>query len=320
MKARSLLLKNEGYEFVFKEIRRNTNTLSSKYDELYEKVWNEFVDGLIIAFRKAFAKQENDVVVKIISTKPVRQVIYGLVEGKYSISCDPYIICDFNVGVSRIFNPGENVHKRIGGRPGYRELSDQMQDLSSVLDRNRRSVLIEDDIFTGSTIAQILEDMRRFGIEIHDILVGFQIGNTTRITQPIESIFKFNREDVLDINDIRNLVIGGFESGLVIKYPQGKIKAPYILPFCSPQARSSIPQNQMYEFSIDVTLLNENLYNKISKIVRKSVTLNEVNPFFQKLMLIEGANREMTMSQIFNIILRTVSNQERNSIKRGMVY
>lgn len=303
MKARSLLLKNEGYEFVFKEIRRNTNTLSSKYDELYEKVWNEFVDGLIIAFRKAFAKQENDVVVKIISTKPVRQVIHGLVEGKYSISCDPYIPGDFNVGVSRIFNPGENVHKRIGGRPGYRELSDQMQDLSSVLDRNRRSVLIEDDIFTGSTIAQILEDMRRFGIEIHDILVGFQIGNTTKITQPIESIFKFNREDVLDINDIRNLVIGGFESGLVIKYPQGKIKAPYILPFCSPQARSSIPPDQEIDFSKRMLELNMALFSDLSRKIGEVVLLAHVNPFFQRLILGEAINLNTPMHRVCQNIL-----------------
>ena len=155
------ILKDEGHEYIFRKIRENTDTASSQYDSLYRTLWHKFTKGVILILQDMFSQSPYSVIIRRFSLKLIRERVSALVAGRDSVSFDSCVPGDFNLGVSRIFRPGENVPKEIGSRPGYEPLSKQNHNLALKTRVEYSFVLIEDDIYTWKLTKPIYTFLRR---------------------------------------------------------------------------------------------------------------------------------------------------------------
>ncbi|MBI2888999.1 MAG: hypothetical protein HYY10_03710 [Candidatus Liptonbacteria bacterium] len=216
-----------------------------------KEAWDRFVVNLYEIYSQAFRGKAS---LEIVSHR-LEDIERGIMEkagGCPTISMDPCIKGDINLGVSRIFAPGGNVELGIHERPGFLPLEQQIRRIPA-----GEYILIEDDVFSGGTIQEFVHLMRSVSdkIVIKKLIVGMQVGEP-RVGVPVEALHSYTSEEVVDLNDPRDFLAGSYGGGLVIHYPRTtshdypeECRAPYVLPFVDTFARSSVPRERVLEFS-----------------------------------------------------------------------
>ena len=175
-----------------------------------------------------------------------------MTSGEKTISLDTCVSGDINLGISRHFLPGGTKLIALGERPVYESLDKQIAAITP-----GEYALVEDDIFTGTTMNYVMKILaKNSGVIIKRVAVGLKIGES-ELSIPVESYASYDPKTVLNISDPRDYLVGSKSSGLVIEYPNGILgRAPYILPFVDPYARASIPQENTLSFSRQIWELN----------------------------------------------------------------
>jgi len=215
---------------------------------------------------------------------------------------------------SRLYMPGGVTKTDQIESPGANDINDQIAEIvESALVRNERGeikairplLLFEDDYFGGSTIGTIDRMISYYiqkkyptlvgRLKINKIYAGLQVGDPVLngLQTPVYSAVRYQGkqgEDLADgkveLLDFRDFLIGS--SGLVVTDSiLGTVRLPYLLPFVSPAARASIPEEKAAEFSNDILLKNIKFYAKQSEI-----TLADVDPSFMKYMVNTSKERE----------------------------
>lgn len=205
-----------------------------------------------------------------------------------TMSLDPLIagagIVPF--GVSRHYYPGGTQEKQVGPRPGFAPLAAQIAALSG---RHQITVL-EDDVFSGSSIKGLAAQMKLAGTELHKVVPGIQVGDPVAlhdsgiICQPIVKYVSGGQRPIdgrIDLGDPRDFLLGA--DGLVVDYGDGQLgRAPYILPFVSPAARLGIPKSDEKAFSQAILQLNIAFYTALEEQHGQRITLADCDPTFQQ--------------------------------------
>ncbi len=147
-----------------------------------------------------------------------------------TISLDPCIGGDWNVGVSRCFSFG--LTERLPGlvaRPGWPAIHEQLQELPE-----GEYVVVDDDQATGYTTRTFLELLpsrcRVASVE--------HLSKTTAQLQATGQLPKV----ITDTVDLRDFLVGSRDGGLVVQLPDGSVaRAPYLSPYVQLSDRASVP-------------------------------------------------------------------------------
>lgn len=148
-----------------------------------------------------------------------------------TISLDPMIPGTVDLGVSRRFPIGGRGRRGHVVRPGAATFVEQ---LGAVADGSW--TVVDDDVATGATM--------RFARSLLPAAVDAG-----------EVVLQTRLDSADDIADSRDFLLGTHEGGLVVDLPNGALgRAPYLLPYVDPHARSSIPADAVLAFSRRVWL------------------------------------------------------------------
>jgi hypothetical protein len=149
---------------------------------------------------------------------------------------------EYNLAVTRLFTAsGPQLHAgSYTNRPGTLSLAEQV----AVIPKGEY-VLVDDDIATGDTMAFV-----------SNMLGTHEVDITTK-----ETLIGSINQDLYDVVDLRDFVLGAEHGGLTIKTPSGgSTRMIYAAPYVNPITRAKILPDMAESFSKQVWLMNCSLY------------------------------------------------------------
>jgi len=232
-------------------------------------------------------------------------------------SLDP--LCEaahaIHLGLSRWYHPGGSDLAREGFRPGFPDVADQLARLRRTVG-SAPVTLIEDDMYTGETLASTVAELRASGINVKQVVVGIKICQTDLAIPGVDTAaavrYKLDTErplsEQIDLGDPRDYLIG--LSGLVIllekESAEGPIlgRAPYLLPFVKPSDRASFPSDFDWELSLAVLKLSQDFYQRLSRDLGLTIRIKHCDPHFALMAAHElGVTEEDAMTDFIENIL-----------------
>jgi len=210
---------------------------------------NKFLDQLVMLFYTIYRPQTLDFTLKVTSAKQQISFIEKMLADKTILSLDPCYKAEFNLGISRCFRFGLPEIKL-----GYiaRPESDTLEKQMSMLPK-QPYCLVDDDSHSGKTIQYI----KQLLAEEHVIAEHYV---STQCT---------DKNELEDIGDLRDFIIGAYQGGLVIRLPNQKIaRVPYIYPYVLPSQRYQCPPEDNLIFSLKVWELNKEFFSGCAKEIK----------------------------------------------------
>lgn len=180
-----------------------------------------------------------------------------------------------------------------------KSISKQLDEIDSKLSDSRSIELVDDVIFSGDGIIDVISWFNQRGIKVERVIAGISIGNSSKkiistcnLTNPsliVESALHF--EDVLDEICERDFYPGVPLSGRLIGTKNGEnlmpivpeIGASYILPYGNPSKWASIPQDRVKDWSYFCLEQTRTLWYIIEKLSSQQILCKDLPrrpPFF----------------------------------------
>jgi hypothetical protein len=152
-----------------------------------------------------------------------------------TISLDPLLPGDADLGVSRRFELGGLQQRGHVARPGWPPLAEQVAGVPPGPWQLR-----DDDRVTGATIA-FVRQLLAPGVDLQ------------RTTIALEPEAGFDPDAGAEVADSRDFLLGTDDGGLVVALPGGTVgRAPYLLPYVDPSVRAGLPGDRALAFSAAV--------------------------------------------------------------------
>ena len=166
------------------------------------------------------------------------------------ISLDSFITADYYLPISRSFklSDGQIQSSTFVERPESSTSNQEEQKKLGDSIPPGEYILIDDDIATGKTIESALSTL----------------ADQVKISKvcSLAELF-FRKEEIEDIVDLRDFIIGAPRGGLVLELPdKSLVRAPYLLPYVSPSSRAKIEPSKALAFSKKIWELNKEFYQK----------------------------------------------------------
>jgi hypothetical protein len=292
----------------------------SPKDQLAERevkrAYETFLGGLFDAFLTA-AKPRGPMELHVYPAQAVEaQRIKFRVPGSRVVSLDP--LCEqpdaIHLGLSRWYYPGGRNLAGEGFRPGFASVPEQFARIRAVVGAEPVT-LIEDDMYTGETLATTVADLLSAGINVRQVAVGVQICQNAPTVDGVETAaavrYELDRdrplEAQIDLGDPRDYLIG--LSGLVILLADNGEdpvlgRAPYILPFVKPSDRASFPAESDWQLSITALQLSQRFYGQLMNSLGKEICIAHCDPEFATFVAHElGTGRDETMVGFIGYVL-----------------
>lgn len=193
------------------------------------------------------------------------------------------------IEINRIVNErGEVIG--LGPRPGNPSLDCQLNSIASIADGNP-VVLVEDGIFTGSTICFLMDEFAARRIRVTSIIAGLSFPKAK------DRIRKKYGTDVVTIKEVGvpfewmpdhdfipfapncDRVFGGkFGKEILPYYTHEGVSYsfPYVLPFGNPVEWASLPKDHAVSFSLYCLQTALELFRRIDEMNGKSVTVHDL--------------------------------------------
>jgi nicotinic acid mononucleotide adenylyltransferase len=230
-----------------------------KYGTNVRELQREFVRELMVVFDRCFSDGYPDAWLSIERLPLSLQETVVKDRLRFSdlptISLDACIESEWNVHVSRLFEITSS--KRLPGlisRPGSPELASQIAAIPT-----GEYALLDDDIATGATIRSLLErfpaDVRiKDIVSVHKLIAG----------NDLHTIESESRDDLREVGDVRDFLLGTSHGGLVVKtFNGGVIRVPYLQPYVRNATRMSLPTQCERAFSLQVWRLNRDFFTAL---------------------------------------------------------
>jgi hypothetical protein len=166
------------------------------------------------------------------------------------------------IEINRIVDQGGNIIG-LGPRPGAMTLKKQISGIAAMANGSP-VVLVEDGIFTGSTLIYLLKHLREFRVNVVAITAGIcfptavdrlkkEFAGELVIVQEVEKPYEWMPDhDFVPFAPNCGRVFGGtFGKDMLPYYTSDGLSYcfPYILPFGDPVKWASIPEEHAYSFS-----------------------------------------------------------------------
>ncbi|KTD53763.1 NAD+ synthetase [Legionella santicrucis] len=255
---------NEGTLAFASEAIRKKNTFSEKNrckilhlreDELFYQLWsekkpleelikkkNQFLGQFVHVLKTTYSRDTNEFSIQIKSSQQQALEIKKLLSDKMILSLDPCYIAEFNLGVSRYFRFGlPEIKLGFSARPEEGTLAQQLLYLPK-----QPYCLVDDDCFTGKTIEFVKKILHK-----EHIVEEFYVSTTGQA-----------KNEISEIIDLRDFIVGSYYGGLVVLLPNKKIaRVPYIYPFVLPSLRYHCPADANLNFSLEIWKFNREFFS-----------------------------------------------------------
>jgi hypothetical protein len=200
-----------------------------------------FADEFIRILKNSIAEQS--AVSTVFAEHQVAQAKQTLGSQK-TISLDRLFPADYNVSLSRFFD----LCATHGMPRGYfcheGPLARQLNAIAS-----GKYILVDDDRASGGTLRMFYR-----ALPAH-----VQISKVHLLIHPAPDIS-------YEILDLRDFLLGAKHGGLCVRLPDGQyVRAPYLLPYVSPAARSTILPSKELLFSKQIWQLNYRIFSQTSR-------------------------------------------------------
>lgn len=294
---------------IFIGLRDKLEISNASFDEYFDNLAELFVDNLSEILKIAFLKDLPELEIKIINHDEISERRRDLYDhaGNEILSLDPFEKDEnaFIFGASRHFDQHGNNRIEVGPRPGFEPIDTQIKAFIKHFLKNTKDVtIIDDDIYTGSTMKLFIEKLRESGVRVKQLIAGLDINLDKGIDVPVKSAFKYNPEEVFDMLDPRDYFFGSREGGLVIRQNDKIYRVPYVWPFVDPTARASVPEESAHTFSQSVIKLNQKMYEKLENDLNLEVRLEHLWPPFVEYLIDEFEESKDT--RILNFLTKLI--------------
>lgn len=258
--------------------------------------YEAFLEGLFEAFLTA-AKPRGPMELHVYPAPDVETARNRLQRpGSCVVALDP--LCErqdaIHLGLSRWYQPGGRNLAGEGFRPGFPRVPEQFARIRELVGAEPVT-LIEDDVYTGETLATTVADLLAAGINVRQVVVGVQICQDALAVDGIQTAaavrYELDRERPLetqiDLGDPRDYLIG--LSGLVILLeddPEAPVlgRAPYVLPFVKPSDRASFPPESDWQLSLTALQLSQQFYGRLTGSLGTEIRIAHCDPEFATLV------------------------------------
>lgn len=235
--------------------KNGCKTIHLREDDLFYQLWlkkkspgdlirkkNQFLEQFAHTLKTAYSREANEFSIQIKSSSHQALEIKKLFPDKTILSVDPCYVAEFNLGVSRYFRFGlPEIKLGFSARPEEQSLTQQLLSLPK-----QSYCLVDDDCFTGKTIEFIKKILHKEHI-VEEIYVS-----TTGQA----------KNEIAEIIDLRDFIVGSYYGGLVALLPNKKIaRVPYIYPFVLPSLRYHCPAEANFSLSLEIWKSNSEFFS-----------------------------------------------------------
>lgn len=205
---------------------------------------------------RAFECASERTKVQMVSVLSQQQASQQHVRSAPTLSLDPCIAGDWNLGVSRRFSFG--ITERLPGlvaRPSWPAIEEQLDALPE-----GDYILVDDDQATGYTTKSVLQLLparcRVVSVE--------HLAKTTACLQAAGQRLGV----ISDTVDLRDFLLGSRDGGLVIELPDGSVaRAPYLAPYVQLSDRASVPIECEIGLSRKLWELNREFFSTLGSVL-----------------------------------------------------
>jgi hypothetical protein len=178
----------------------------------------------------------------------------------------------------------------LGPRPGHCSIEHQLNAISE-LANGKNIVLVEDGVFTGSTIEYLVTEFKKRKVNVEALVAGISFPNARKslreifngnlmITQNIDEPYEWMPDhDFIPFAPNCGRVYGGkFGKDILPYYTHDGLSysIPYILPFSDPADWASIPKNHSVDFSIFCLKSALEMFSMMDKLNCRKITVHEL--------------------------------------------
>lgn len=193
------------------------------------------------------------------------------------VSLDPwYYRGDYHLEINRVvdaqlMNQGER--ERFGHLP-----------IAKQIDRLRQAqikevALLDDVVFTGNNIADLIDKLQRQGIRVRLVIAGVAVAEGIKKMKELGVKLEAVRRYELIIDEIceRDFYPGVPHSGRTVIGHNHNVGAPYLIPFGKPAEWASIPPAWVEEFSRFCLRQSLELWQEIGQLNGRHITCQELS-------------------------------------------
>ncbi|WP_244941036.1 hypothetical protein [Legionella sainthelensi] len=179
------------------------------------------MEQFVPALKATYSRDMNEFSIQIKSSQQQALEIKKLLSDKIILSLDPCYVAEFNLGISRHFRFGlPEVKLGFSARPEEGALAQQLLCLPK-----QAYCLVDDDCFTGKTIEFVKKILHK-----EHLVEEFYVSTTGQA-----------KNEISEIIDLRDFIVGSYYGGLVVLLPNEKIARTLYLPFCVTFSKVSLP-------------------------------------------------------------------------------
>lgn len=260
---------SEDIEVLLKEWAK-THKFRVPNDDCFKELRQEFQKKL----EKIFGKGNVD----MISSQELKKGMKELIDraGLPAVSMDRvYVRTTPSIEVSRVVDKSLNdygIAPRFGALPFN-------QQLIEIRKKFKEIVLVDDVIFSGKVISEIIFLLNKIGVKVPVVVAGVTIGKGAKALKKktgTEILTVRYYEKVIDEICERDFYPGVPLSGRLIAGEKVEIGAPYFLPFGKPFEWATIPKEEIREFSLFCLTQTIKLWEAVEKVSQKIVKCKDL--------------------------------------------
>ena len=139
--------------------------------------------------------------------------------------------------------------------------------------------LIDDVIFEGKTLLEIIAQFRDLGVTIDSVLTGIAIQEGIDLLEAngvsVETVVD-PYEQVIDEICERDFRVGAPYSGRTIFNGSTTMGAPYLLPFGKPEQWASLPEDQALDFSLLCLYQSLQMWLEVERLSGQSISTQQI--------------------------------------------
>lgn len=177
-----------------------------------------------------------------ISSIDIEEQLTCKIATDHHISMDCFWEAPQMLQITRLFSSSDSQLYPIcyTNRPGSLPILAQLNNIPK-----QSYTLVDDDIATGKTMSFAKNLLYIHGIE----------------TNRTESLIDEIQNDLYDVVDLRDFILGSLHGGLTVVTPNGQItRTPYMHPYVNLVTRAKLEPSKIREASYNLWLLNQELY------------------------------------------------------------
>lgn len=180
----------------------------------------------------------------------------------------------------------------IGPRPGCANIAEQVEDIKYA-SKGKPIVIVEDGVFSGGTIRYVVDILKKAGVEVSNIIVGFIFPSSSDNINWLEEngvkvswLKEFGElmdwvpdHDFLPLVPNCGKVIGVSPFGNPVPYYDREgfaFSVPYVFPFGPVGSWASIPEENKRALAKKCLSLSLQVYSKLDSLNGRKIKLKEL--------------------------------------------